>query len=116
MFVAVLVRRLKPGMTYEDFLRAWYPDKGSGLAGPETILGRNLTDESEILALTQLDLPDVSALQDALQRIGEQEAVRQIRMSEVVESTTVRSVYEVTDEFDLSTDEAVAAGRARLLL
>jgi len=33
MFVAVLARRLKPGKTYEDFLDAWYPDKGFGFSG-----------------------------------------------------------------------------------
>jgi hypothetical protein len=26
MLVAVFVRRLRPGKTYEDFLEAWYPD------------------------------------------------------------------------------------------
>jgi hypothetical protein len=30
---------------------------------------------------------------------------------EVVESTTVRGIYEVTDEFDSSTDETVAQDR-----
>jgi hypothetical protein len=24
------VRRLKPGKTYDDFVDAWYPNKGSG--------------------------------------------------------------------------------------
>jgi hypothetical protein len=27
VFVSVLVRRLKPGKTYDDFVDAWYPDK-----------------------------------------------------------------------------------------
>ena len=30
---------------------------------------------------------------------------------EVIESTTVRGIYEVTGEFDFSTDETVAEGR-----
>ena len=32
MFVAVSVRRLREGKTYADFLDAWYPDRGFGLA------------------------------------------------------------------------------------
>ena len=31
-FVAVLGRRLRPGATPDDFVRAWYPDRGFGAA------------------------------------------------------------------------------------
>jgi hypothetical protein len=50
MFVTLLVRRLKPGKTYEDFLRAWYPDKGFGFLGQGPFLARNINEPSEILA------------------------------------------------------------------
>ena len=50
MYISVLIRRLRPGRTYEEFVKAWYPDTGYG-------------------------------------------------------------IYEVTDEFDFSTDETVAEGR-----
>jgi hypothetical protein len=48
-----------------------------------------------------------------MQRIAEQEAVRHDRIAEVVESTALRGIYEVEDEFDFSTDETVSRGRPR---
>ena len=44
-------------------------------------------------------------------RIAAQEQVRHDRIAEVIESTTLRGIYEVGDEFDFSTDATVAAGR-----
>jgi hypothetical protein len=35
------------------------------------------------------------------------------RIDEVIESTQLRGIYEVLDEFDFSTDETVARGRPR---
>lgn len=111
MFVSVLARRLKPGKTYEDFLAAWYPDKGFGFPGRGPILARDPHDDREILAVGFIDLPDTAALDDALARVGEQEAVRHDRIDAVIESTSLRGIYEVTDEFDFSTDETVARTR-----
>jgi hypothetical protein len=37
-FATVLVRTLKPGKTYDDFVAAWYPDRGLGVAGQGPIL------------------------------------------------------------------------------
>ena len=111
MFVTVLVRRLRPGKTYDDFVRAWYPDKGFGFPGRGPMLSVNLEDEREILAVGFVDLPDREAVGDALKRVAEQEAVRHDRIAEVIESTTVRGIYELRDEFDFSTDESVARQR-----
>jgi len=111
MFVAVLARRLKPGKTYEDFLDAWYPDKGFGFSGRGPLLARNLADENEILAIAFVDLPDRPSLQEAMERVAGQESVRHDRIAEVIEETTIRGIYEVTDEFDFATDDTVARGR-----
>jgi hypothetical protein len=111
MFVSVLVRRLRPGKTYEDFVEAWYPDKGFGLTGRGPFVARSLEDESEILTLALIDLPDRGRMDEALKGVAEQEAVRHERLVEVVESTSVRGLYEVADEFDFSTDETVERGR-----
>jgi hypothetical protein len=111
MYISVLIRRLRPGRTYEEFVKAWYPDKGFGLGGRGPIVARNLEDGSEILAIALIDLPDRASLDEALERVAEQESVRHERLVEVIESTTVRGIYEVTDEFDFSTDETVAARR-----
>jgi hypothetical protein len=110
MFISVLVRRLKPGKTYEDFVDAWYPDKGFGFAGRGPILARNLEDDREILAIGFMD-PQRDDLPATMERIGAQEAVRHDRIAEVIESTALRGIYEIEDEFDFSTDETVALGR-----
>jgi hypothetical protein len=45
-----------------------------------------------------------------MERIAAQEAVRHDRIAEVIESTVVRGICEMEDEFDFSTDETVARG------
>jgi hypothetical protein len=111
MFVTVLVRRLKPGKTYEDFLRAWYPDKGFGFPGQGPFLARNVDNPAEILTYGLVDLPDRASLDRELARVARQEAMRHDRLADVIESTTVRSIFELTHSFDFSTDETVARGR-----
>ena len=110
MFVSVLVRRLKPGKTYEDFVDAWYPDKGFGFAGRGPILARSLEDDREILAIGFMDLRR-DEIPATMERIAAQESVRHDRIDAVIESTALRGIYEVADEFDFSTDESVARGR-----
>lgn len=110
MFVSVLVRRLKPGKTYEDFVDAWYPDKGFGFGGRGPILARSIEDEREILAVAFLDLRR-EELPATMERIAAQESVRHDRIDDVIESTALRGIYEIADEFDFSTDESVARGR-----
>jgi hypothetical protein len=110
MFVSVLVRRLKPGKTYEDFVDAWYPDKGFGFGGRGPILARNIEDEREIVAIAIMDLQR-DELPATMERIGAQESVRHDRIAEVIESTALRGIYEIADEFDFSTDETVSRGR-----
>jgi hypothetical protein len=110
MFIAVFARRLAPDKTYEDFIDAWYPDKGFGVGGRGPIVARNVADEREILTVGLMDV-EADEIGAVLERIGSQEAARHERIEEVIEETTVRGFYEVTDEFDFSTDETVAAGR-----
>ena len=115
MFVAVLVRRLKPGKTEDDFLRAWYPDKGFGFPGQGPFLARNVNEPGEILTYGLVDLADRVSLDRELARVGRQEAMRHDRIANVIESTTYRGVFEMTHAFDFSTDETVAHGRTSWL-
>ena len=111
-YATILVRRLREGKTYEDFLAAWYPDKGFGFAegwGPMT--ARNVGDEREILTFGLFKLAEGETFAEAGERIAAQEAVRHDRIEEVIESTTLRGAYELLDEFDFSTDDSVAAGK-----
>jgi len=111
VFVAVIVRRLRPGMTRDDFVRAWYPDQGFGVPGRGPILATDVADERHILTLAFVDLPDRAALGTAMERLAEQEAARHDRIAAVVESTWVRGIFEVDAEFDFATDESVERGR-----
>jgi hypothetical protein len=113
MFISVLARRLKPGKTYDDFVAAWYPEKGFGFPGRGPFLARNVDDEREIIAVGFVELDSQAELDDALARVAEQEAARHAKIDDVIESTTLRGIYEVVDEFDFSTDESVARGRPR---
>ena len=111
-YCAVLIRRLRSGKSYDDFLAAWYPDKGFGFAegwGPMT--ARNLSDRREVLTFALFKLREGESVDAAMERIAEQERARHERIDAVIESTGVRGVYEVLDEFDFSTDEGVEAGR-----
>ena len=111
MFIAVLARRLRPGKTYDDFVTAWYPDKGFGFPGRGPIVARNVEDDREILTLGFVDLPGRDRLEEALARVAEQEATRHDRIAEVIEATTLRGIYEDVAEYDFATDESVARGR-----
>ena len=113
MYIAILIRKLKPGKTYEDFVKAWYPDKGFGIPVQGPDLGINVSDNSEIGAVAYLDIPDRPTLDEIMQRVSEQEAARHARISEVIEETTVRAIYEVTGRYNFSTDETVEATRPR---
>lgn len=115
MFVSIIVRRLKPGKTYDDFVRAWYPDKGFGVPVRGPILCRGTGDPAEIMAIAFLDVPDRAALGEVGAKIAAQEAVRHDRIADVIESSTFRGIFEVGDEFDFSTDATVLAGRPAIV-
>ncbi len=111
MFVSVLVRRLRPGKTYADFVDAWYPDRGFGMEA-RVATARNVADEREILTFGMHDVDlTVEELADALSRVAAQESNRHDRIAAVIESTSVGGIFEVIDRFDFSTDESVARGR-----
>ncbi|MEM9499861.1 MAG: hypothetical protein AAGA28_18215 [Pseudomonadota bacterium] len=114
-YIAILARRLKPGKTYDDFLSAWYPDKGFNWAGTGPLVARNVDDERETLTFGQFELVGDEDLEALLARVAKQEALRHDRIDEVIEETTVRGIYRVTDAFDFTDDETVAAGRPEIV-
>ena len=95
----------------EDFLEAWYPDRGFGVPVRGPINAISLTDDRQILTVAFVDLPDRASLEGVGERIAAQEAARHDRIDEVIESTELRAIYEQLDEFDFSTDESVARTR-----
>jgi hypothetical protein len=84
MYISVLARTLRPGATYGDFVQAWYPERGFGVPGRGPYTARSIADERQIVA---------------------------VGIDEVIESTQLRGIYELLDEFDFSSDESVARGR-----
>ncbi len=113
MYISVLARTLRSGASYDDFIDAWYPERGFGVPGRGPYTARNIADEREILAVGFVDVPDRTALDEGLRRVAAQEAARHARIDEVIESTQLRGIYELLDEFDFSSDESVARGRPR---
>jgi hypothetical protein len=111
VFVAVVARRLKPGVSVDDFVRAWYPDRGFDVPGRGPILGRDVADEREVLTLAIVDLDDREALREAMERLAAQEALRHDRIEALVESSRVHAIYEVLAEYDFYSDESVERGR-----
>jgi len=111
MFISVQARRLRPEATHEDFVRAWYPESGFGVPMRGPILARDVGDDRGLLTLAFVDLPDRASLERGLARVAAQEAVRHERLDGVIASTGLRAIYEVTAEFDFSSDETVARGR-----
>jgi hypothetical protein len=111
MFLSVLARRLRPGKTYEDFVRAWYPEQGFGAPVRGPMLARSIYDEREILAFAFVDVGSRTDLDATLTRVADQESARHGRIEGVIESTTLRGIYELVDEFDFSNDRTVAEGR-----
>jgi hypothetical protein len=108
MFVAVFVRRLPPGKSYEDFLAAWYPDRGFGFGGrgpitPDgsTTSGRSLPSPASTYRGKRSATP--------MARVADQEAVGHDRINEVIESTSLRGFYDSRRDH-CSTDESVARG------
>jgi hypothetical protein len=112
MYIAILVRRLREGKTHEDFVKAWYPDKGFGFSsGRGPFVATSVSDDRELVTVALFDIDPSEDLDTALKRVAEQEAVRHERLEDVIESTSLRGLYEVDEEFDFKNDETTEAGR-----
>jgi len=111
VFIAVVGRRLKPGVAVEDFVRAWYPDRGFKVPGRGPILATDVADGREVLTLAIIDLDNRAALEEAMERLAVQEAVRHDRIEALVESSRIHAIYEVLAEYDFYSDESVERGR-----
>ena len=102
MIVAVFRRRLKPGVTFEDFQRAWEADRGFGVEA-RVFAAVRLDDPSEVLTVGFVDLP-ADALAEGEARVADQEQVRHTRIDEVIASTELRALYDLRTEHDFTAD------------
>jgi hypothetical protein len=100
MVCAVLIRRLRDGVSFEDFRAAWEPDQGFGV--PTTVWhARSLDDEREIVSFGLMDL-DREQVPGMLERFAASEARRHESIDHVIERMVFRGIYEVVAEVDLS--------------
>ena len=102
MIVALFRRRLRDGVTFEDFIEAWEADKGFGV--PARVLNAvSVDDPREILSVGFVDI-DASTIAASTATVADQEAVRHSRIEEVVESTILHAYYDLRTEHDFSGD------------
>jgi len=100
MIVSVFDRRLKPGASFQNFMREWEADRGSGV--PTRVLNaQSLTDPREIISIGFVAVGAEQVTQ-CLATAPASEAVRHERIDTVIESTTLRCMYELRTEHDFS--------------
>jgi hypothetical protein len=100
MVVAILIRRLRKGKTYEDFERAWMPDEGFGV--PTRVVSLQRVDNSREIVTVGFSDMEVKDVEEFLERVGGQEQVRHERIEDVVEPEMTRSFYIQVGDHDLT--------------
>jgi hypothetical protein len=115
MIVSVFVRRLKPGPTFDDFVGEWEADVGFGV--PTRVFnGPSLDDPRSIVSIGFVAATPAEA-REWLAAGSQSERVRHDRIDTVVESTSLRAMYEVRAEHDFTgTPRQIALGSDRSLL
>lgn len=100
MIVAVFVRRLKPGVTFEQFERAWEADEGYGV--PARVFNAvSLEDPQEVLSVGFVGVP-VEATKAMAQSAAAHDRSRHDRIDQVIESTELKAMYELRSEHDFT--------------
>jgi hypothetical protein len=93
MIIAVFARRLRPGVSVEQFVAAWAPDGSEPYpAGAEVAL--DPVDDRRILTVIRFD-GEMPEFQAAIPRLIHPES--RGRLAELIESTEMEGVYETVD-------------------
>lgn len=100
MVIAVFVRRLREGKTYDDFRAAWKADKGFGVP-TRVVNGLRMDDDREVITIGFVDI-DPEDFAAGAAAVAEQEQVRHDRIDEVVEPEMTRTFYVQVDDDNLS--------------
>jgi hypothetical protein len=96
MIVSILVRRLREGKAYEDFRRAWLPEKGFGWP-TRVVTAQRLDDPREIVTIGFSDVGREEA-EALLSRVGLEEAGTERRRSGEEPGPGDEHLGEVADE------------------
>lgn len=115
MIVSVFVRRLKEGRTFDDFVEEWEADQGFDV--PTRVFNaQSLEDPRDVISIGFVAV-DTAALAEGLARVQAPESVRHERIESVVESTSLRAMFEVRTEHDFtSTPREIEVGSPESLL
>lgn len=101
MFVAVLVRRLRPGVTFEAFIEAWRAEPNHFGEAVRVTHARRIDNPREIVSYAHIDV-DRATLDAVLSRTVTGERARHDRLAPLLESTLVSAIYEVAGTYELS--------------
>ena len=115
MIAAVFIRRLKKGVTFEQFERAWEAEAGYGVPA-RVINAVSLEDPRRVLSIGFVAIP-AEAMDAIAGRAGKQDEARHNRIDEVIESTELRAMFEVKSEHDFTAEpREIELGSAESLL
>jgi hypothetical protein len=98
--ISILTRRLREGMTLEDFRSAWHREGGFGMP-TRVVTGQGLNDPREIVTIGFTDI-ELDEIEDFLERTAPEEARRHERIAEVVEPASTRAFFVQVADDDLS--------------
>jgi hypothetical protein len=90
VIVAVFARKVRSGVSVDDFVRAWAPDNGEPYPAAVEV-GVDPADDRRILTIVRFD-GDLAAFQAAMPRLIHPDS--HSRLDELVESTELESLYE----------------------
>jgi hypothetical protein len=100
VIVSVFVRRLKEGRTFAEFVEEWEADEGFGV--PTRVFNaQSLDDPRDIISVGFVDV-SVDGLAEGLAAAAASESVRHDRIDTVIESTSLRCMYELWTEHDFT--------------
>ena len=101
MLIAVLVRRLREGVTFAEFQRAWEPPAGEFGRPTRLVHAQRIDDPRELVTIGFSDVP-AEQLEGELARIAEVERARHEQIAEVIDETRFRGIYEVVADLERS--------------
>lgn len=115
MIIAMFVRRLKEGATFEQFETEWAADEGYGI--PTRVFNaQSLEDPRDVLSIGFVTASAAELAQWAGENPSHDDA-RHERIDTVIESTTLQAMYELRSEHDFTTQPlTIAPGDAASLL
>jgi len=116
MIVSVFVRRLKEGRTFADFVEEWEADEGFGV--PTRVFNaQSLDDPRDIISIGFVAVSAESLRESLSEAVESAESIRHDRIDTVVESTSLRCMYELRTEHDFtSTPHEIPVGSPACLL